>query len=377
MPRLLLKLQEAIRAAPLGQINSKGSNHYLGLDALRGIAAFAVVQFHFSTRTDLTFLFPHGYLAVDFFFVLSGFVICLSYKHRLRDREMSFFGYISRRLIRVIPLIAFGTLLAAFFEIGRPAIADQTSHIIDVALALLKGASSLPTLHRTTLEYAVFPLNGPAWSLFLEIVANIAFAIWVVSGARAIWIILITFFSLLINIYASYIYGGIGYGAVPPSFWYGFARIGFSFSVGVLLFEYLHLSPVKCLSFRYLALILVGITAVPDLGTCNAYFDIFCVVVVFPLIILAASASKLSPRWTQFSIIFGELSYPIYALHYPVVRSISFLVLKADLPVPLQLFVVFIGTIVIFIMSLLIYLFFDLPARKFLLGQLKGGTRLG
>src|SRR6185312_7353610 len=94
--------------------------HFQVLDGLRGIAALAVVVFHFMewiyTNASKNFI-GHGFLAVDFFFCLSGFVIGYAYDERFKNIGIK--QFFKRRLIRLQPMVVFGSvigLLAFLFD---------------------------------------------------------------------------------------------------------------------------------------------------------------------------------------------------------------------------------------------------------------------
>src|ERR1700712_1409072 len=87
-----------------------GLRRYHTLDALRGLAAIAVVGFHISQVKLEPVLVPYGYLAVDFFFVLSGAVVAHAYEKQLRA-GLSWQAFFVKRVIRLYPLALLGTAL--------------------------------------------------------------------------------------------------------------------------------------------------------------------------------------------------------------------------------------------------------------------------
>jgi peptidoglycan/LPS O-acetylase OafA/YrhL len=153
-------------------------NHFEVLDGLRGIAAIGVVVFHFSE-----WLFPdssknfigHGFLAVDFFFCLSGFVISYAYDDRIH--QMSLGQFFKLRLIRLHPLVVIGSLLGIIFWFWAPSSFDTSKYSV-TQIILLSVTSLLlipmPTMADRLLN--LFGLNAPSWSLFWEYIANILYA---------------------------------------------------------------------------------------------------------------------------------------------------------------------------------------------------------
>ncbi len=158
--------------------------HYHLLDGLRGVAALVVICFHigedFATN-NLTHYFSHGYLAVDFFFMLSGFVIGYAYDDR--RNSMSVGTFIKRRVIRLHPMVIVGALFGAVMFYGQ---GSEYLNVKSVPLALLAFATLLNMLLVPAWSGVevrgfgeIFPLNGPAWSLFFEYIANLLYVLFI------------------------------------------------------------------------------------------------------------------------------------------------------------------------------------------------------
>jgi len=146
------------------------------LTGLRGIAAVYVVLFHYysgvSFASPLVTLLSHGYLAVDLFFVLSGFVMTLNYAELFRGRWQwqSSRIFLSRRIARVYPLfVVTGVCAAILISRGW----------LDGTQAGLKGALALNVL--MIQAWGLAPsLDAPSWSISAEWAAYIVFplALW-------------------------------------------------------------------------------------------------------------------------------------------------------------------------------------------------------
>ncbi len=155
---------------------------YEVLDGLRGIAAILVVCFHLleaHATNHFTQIINHGYLAVDFFFVLSGFVIGYAYDDRWTKRELGTWGFIRRRLIRLQPMIVFGTLLGLIvfpFTLGAEGRIENAS-LTAVLLCAVLGALMIPVTPSVEVRgwEENYPLNGSQWSLFFEYAANLLY----------------------------------------------------------------------------------------------------------------------------------------------------------------------------------------------------------
>src|SRR5262245_860734 len=159
-------------------------SHYVILDGLRGVAALTVVIFHIfeahAFGNPFRQIINHGYLAVDFFFLLSGYVIAYAYDDRWG--AMSQWECYKRRLIRLQPMVIMGSLLGAalFFSQAGPLYQKiSTTSVSTMLLVMLVGCTMLPLPRSMVIRGwgEMYPLNGPAWSLFYEYIGNILYAI--------------------------------------------------------------------------------------------------------------------------------------------------------------------------------------------------------
>src|SRR5882762_5908334 len=100
-------------------------NHYPILDGLRGVASVIVIVFHvfeaFTGGNKFVQIINHGYLAVDFFFLLSGFVVAYAYDDRWG--KITTWDFYKRRLVRLQPMVIMGSLIGAalFYFQASPA----------------------------------------------------------------------------------------------------------------------------------------------------------------------------------------------------------------------------------------------------------------
>jgi peptidoglycan/LPS O-acetylase OafA/YrhL len=338
------------------------NGRYAGLDALRGVAALAVVYYHFGRRTELPLFFAHGYLAVDFFFALSGFVLARAYGARLAAGDLSFAGFCRIRAIRFLPLIVFGTLIAAGVECGRPGIVDEGRHLADTVVAFFLGSALVPILWPTLLEPVVFPLDGPVWSLFFEAVANAAFAKLARLGGERRWIAPILLVCAAGLLLGDIRFNGLDVGDVTPNFAYGFARVGWSFTLGLALYHVGHRAPR--VPFALPALVLVAILLTPDLGRWNALFDAVAALLGLPLVVFLAAPARFSGAMLRLCGASGDLSYPLYATHYPLVRAFGAIAARFELTAPGRLAFDFAGTAIVLGVAYFAQSRVDAPARR-------------
>ena len=145
--------------------------HYKLLDSLRGVAALMVIWYHVfegyafagavngATDGSIT-TFNHGYLAVDFFFMLSGFVISYAYDNRWSS--MGILQFFKRRLVRLHPMLIMGAIIgaAAFFVGGctnwaGENIAPRLNHNM-ICISLIISNTITKTLRIDTIKFPLF-----------------------------------------------------------------------------------------------------------------------------------------------------------------------------------------------------------------------------
>ena len=304
------------------------------LDGLRGVAALMVIWYHifegFAT-SPLDQKFNHGYLAVDFFFILSGFVIGYAYDDRWG--KMTTGQFFKRRLIRLHPLVILGALLgtAAFLIQGGVQWDGTEVATWRILVSLLLGMRLLPCFPGGSGEVRgngeMFPLHGPSWSLFFEYIGNIMYA-FLLRRLPTRW--LRTFVAASGLAYASYAvlngsgvyHMGVGWTMADHNFIGGFLRVSFSFSAGLLMSR--GFSPIKIKgAFWICSAMIAGLLSVPYLGSeanwINGFYDCICTLLLFPMIIYIGASGEITDKCSERICSFlGETSYPLYIIHYPI-----------------------------------------------------------
>ena len=307
--------------------------HYPILDGLRGVASVIVVIFHLGEAhsTSHLDLWPnHGYLAVDFFFVLSGFVIGYAYDDRW-DR-MSVGGFFRRRLIRLHPMVVMGMIVGAVCFYFQDSTMFPNIHAVPVwkmLLVMLFGFTLLPLPVSMDIRgwQEMHPLDGPAWTLFFEYIANILYAIGIRKFSRtALSILVILAGAALIHMAVTSPGGDVigGWALDGPQLRIGFTRLLYPFFAGLLLQRTARLLRIRH-AFFWCSLLVIFFLSVPRIGGtahlwANGLYDSLTIVLVFPLIVFLGAGGELKgKRATRICKFLGDISYPLYITHYPLI----------------------------------------------------------
>ncbi len=362
-------------------MNSKP--HYLLLDGLRGVAALVVLCFHifeaFAT-SHLDQRINHGYLAVDFFFILSGFVVGYAYDERWGKGRMSTWEFFKRRIIRLHPMVVMGALIGGvMFYTQRCDVWDVSAvGIGSLFIAILMNALLIPASVGTEVRGLgeMFPLNGPSWSLFFEYIGNILYALFIRRLPTWALSVLVGIAGAGLAVFA--IFGPlgdicVGYSLTGTEFTGGSLRLLFSFSAGLLLSR-LFKQPAANLrgAFWICSVLLVVLLAVPRIGGAhhlwmNGIYDTLCCVALFPLIVYLGAWGRAAGKFTSRLCKFlGEISYPLYLVHYPFIYLYYAWVKNHGLTFSQSLpgaAATVVGSIAL---AWLCLKFYDLPIRKYL-----------
>lgn len=309
--------------------------HYEILDGLRGVAALLVVLFHLfevhSNGDHSKQIINHGYLAVDFFFLLSGYVI--SYAYDDRWGKMTLKDFFKRRIIRLHPMIIVGSIIGAalFYFQDSPGMGWGGIHEVPVwtmILVMLIGATLIPVGKGLDIRgwSEMHPLNGPAWSLFYEYIANIVYALFLRRLSKTILALLVAIAAGVTLHYALTNPNGdiIGGWAIDSTqLRIGFTRLAFPFLAGMLLAKTAKLRYTRH-AFLTASLLLVVLFSIPRLGNeeqlwMNGLYECFCLLIMFPLIVWLGAGGKVNgKKASKLCQFLGDISYPVYITHFPI-----------------------------------------------------------
>lgn len=361
--------------------------HYAILDGLRGVAALMVVIYHifegyaFAGGGIIESL-NHGYLAVDFFFILSGFVVGYAYDDRL-GKSMKTKDFLKRRLIRLHPMVIMGAVLgAATFCIQGSTQWDGTEISISlVMLSMLCAMLFILAIPGGCYEIRgngeMFPLNGPSWSLFFEYIGNILYALFVRRLSTKLLTAIVVSLGIGYTAFAVFDasgYGNMGVGWTLDSinFLGGMLRMLFPFSMGLLLSGNFKPFKVKG-SFWLASSILIIIFAIPyipsDGNICyNGILEAVCVTLIFPILVrLGASGSTADHKSTAICNFLGRISYPLYMIHYPIMYLFYAWLIENKAPAFAETWQAALGVYVTcIILALLCMKLYDEPVREYL-----------
>ncbi len=306
--------------------------HYNILDGLRGVAALTVVCYHlfeaFAT-SHIDQRINHGYLAVDFFFLLSGFVMGYAYDDRWNT--MSVKDFIRRRLIRLHPMVVMGALIgAAMFYTQGCSVWDVTKISVGMLLlSTLLNALMIPVTTGFEIRGVgeMYPLNGPSWSLMFEYIGNLFYALFIRRFSTRLLTVLVVLAGCGLTAFS--VWGplgdiGAGFAMTGADMTGGSLRLLFSFSAGLLLSRVF--KPVKVRGAFWIgAVAIVTVAAIPRIGGSeylwmNGVYDAFCAVVLFPLLVYVGASGRTTDRiTTRICKFLGDISYPLYMVHYPFI----------------------------------------------------------
>lgn len=331
---------------------------FAALDGIRGLAALFVLTRH--TSGFWGFLPVHSHIAVDIFFLLSGFVIAHSYESRLALGTLSTRDFIVTRVIRLYPMY----LLAAIVAIAL--MLSTLTGLEPSWLIVFNGVTALLMLPQFSLhDAAMFPLLGVIWSLFFELMVNLLYVLTRPALTSKVLAAIVVACAVIIAVVA-YRRGGLDYGRLgtPVEVIAGLSRATFGILLGVLLYRHRQAVwkalPQKLGPYGATA-ILCCILALPSVGRLDTTIELFAVFVLFPILVMAAARTE-PKAGVRLMTVLGIASYPLYLLH-PLFAEIFIL----WMPTAVRAYAPLSGVVFMLLMvamSLALERFIDLPMRK-------------
>jgi len=323
---------------------------------MRGLAALAVALYHWGLATSP--IAPAGYLAVDFFFVLSGFVIALTYSDRLAG-SLSARDFMMMRVIRFYPVYLVGHALGFLRNLALLASGNENARSgTELALALVFGTFMLPVPMEAR---NLFPLNVPSWTLFLELLINVAFALGLfrlsnraLAGIMAVSAVLLAMFTGPPH------FMDVGYSAATLPL--GIARVCYSFPLGIILYRMLGSLPRYSTWFAFIpvAVLLAALVWTPSDAQRGAW-ELACVFFLFPALVAAGVRLELPAIVARPFAFLGAISFAVYAIHGPLIIFVNKLTerLALDGWTGIAVYLV-----VLMVAAQAVVVLFDMPVRK-------------
>jgi peptidoglycan/LPS O-acetylase OafA/YrhL len=360
----------------------ESKQHYPILDGLRGVASVIVIVFHvFETFTGgnrFIQIINHGYLAVDFFFLLSGFVVAYAYDDRWS--KMTQWDFYKRRLVRLQPMVIMGSIIGAalfYFQAGAAFPLVAVTPVWKVLLLMVIGATLIPVPVSMDIRgwQEMHPLDGPAWSLFFEYIANILYAVFVRRFSKLALSILVSLAACMLIGYLLFGPQGDligGWSITKEQLFVGFTRVLYPFFAGVLLCRIGKLIRIKN-AFWWCSLLIIVFLGIPRIGDehhlwMNGIYEAVCVILVFPLIVSIGAGGVLhSARSERICKFFGDISYPLYITHYPLIYVFTAWVVNNKIPLGPQGLLV--GLLLVIVSIAIAYAslkLYDEPVREWL-----------
>ncbi|CAN5678841.1 acyltransferase [soil metagenome] len=312
-----------------------GRRRYDTLNGIRGVAALCVAIFHahgsFWPEQALS-----GYLAVDIFFVLSGFVLAEAYGARLVSGSLTVSGLASKRLIRFYPLYLAGLLLGLAQMLAQQATGSEnalSSAILPVALVC--AVLFIPLVGGPT---SIAPLNGPSWSLIYELWVNILWAgICRRIGAASEFVILIL--SGLVFAYFTVRHGDANIGTHWTEIGSGLARTIYSFTAGLLIYRYRRRIPAMETGWSLLALLaVIALLFFDPPAGLRLPYDLAVALAMSPLLVFLAAGIEPTPSMRPLFLFLGIMSFPLYVIHMCFIAAWIYVERVIDFPPPASLF---------------------------------------
>jgi peptidoglycan/LPS O-acetylase OafA/YrhL len=355
-------------------------NHYEILDGLRGVAAIIVVIFHvFETYSGTRFkqIINHGYLAVDFFFLLSGFVVAYAYDDRWG--KMTQWEFYKRRLIRLQPMVIMGSIIGALFfytQGGNLFPLINQIPVWQMLLVMLIGFTMIPLPTSMDIRgwQEMHPLNGPAWSLFFEYVANILYALVFRRFSKKVLTVFVVIFAAMLVHYLVWgpkgdVIGGWSINAEQLNI--GFTRLLYPFFAGMLLSRIGKFMHIKN-AFALCSLLLIVVFFIPRIGDehtlwMNGLYESFSIILIFPLIVAIGAGGHITGGFAKKACKFlGDISYPIYITHYALIYTYTAWVIDHKIPMGYGMQIGALLVIAAVAIAWVCLKFYDEPVREWL-----------
>lgn len=343
------------------------------IDGLRGIAALLVVCRHIVPLHAGKLNFQSSYLAVELFFLFSGFVIAHAYDKRFAT-GMGFWEFVRARLIRLYPLYFLGFAIAVLTVPMARLVGIHTWPLLPAVL--IPNLLMLPT-YITFAGGVLFPFNNPSWTLFFELLANYVYCL-AFKGLNDRRLAIVVLISAGALVWAAFTFHSLDIGYNQTHFVGGFARVFFSFFAGVAVhrIQLARPCPIRISPYILMVAAVALLVARIPRGLDRELYDSLCAIVVFPVFAYLATAVEPShPMVRKAFTLGGAASYALYLIHAPLGGVLNqFFTLYGRPKGSILLGVSFIA--VVAVISVLVEKYYDRPVRRWLTGMFNARPRI-
>jgi peptidoglycan/LPS O-acetylase OafA/YrhL len=344
--------------------------HFKILDGLRGVAAIAVVIFHFMEIAVPDYnnsFIAHAYLAVDFFFCLSGFVIAYAYDQKILN--IGTVTFLKLRLIRLHPLVIIGSIIGLLVFVFDPYSNLLQLYSGKTFLMFLTSCLMIPYPLVHERYFNLFHLNPPTWSLFWEYIANVFYALLFIRLRTGIIWVLVLIAALAIC-YESQKSGYLGVGWGGDNVTGGGIRVFYSFTIGILVYRSNWIIR-SGLGFLTTSVLLTLVFIIPYSEQYNRFMDPIIVICCFPLLVAFGAGARLNPVFNKICNFSGEISYPLYMVHYPFIWLFMSYVEAKTPTIGQMTIIITIGVLLLISLAYLVLILVDIPIRSYLKRNVK------
>jgi peptidoglycan/LPS O-acetylase OafA/YrhL len=294
------------------------------LDGLRGVFAVMVIAHHHNAFKNSifynNFFVINSSLFVDFFFVLSGFVIAMNYLDKI-DNLRDFGQFLKKRLIRLYPLLLFTELLfIAGSFLGDFTVMKQSANL-PFEYYWLTARDTLTFMGSTPVFGGWMSNNYPAWSISAEMIAYAVFGLVVLFPFKNY------LFGLIIVLSGAFI---IHHGEYLLAYEFGFVRGLLCFFVGALTFVFLRGKKLNLTAFEWPFLIFLLLAMyVAHHAEFNLLKLVFPVIFSIGIVIFSSSQGMVTQMLLTKPVQFlGKISYSIYLNHAIVLIAVNVLLFR-------------------------------------------------
>ncbi|NYE24240.1 acyltransferase family protein [Pigmentiphaga litoralis] len=330
------------------------------LDGLRGTASIVILVLHFLVGLEREYIIPHAGLAVDFFFMLSGYCIT-SYYAAQASSQVSGRKLFLVRAANYYPAILLGLALGFSVYLLKVSMLAESVNWIVVAINLALSVFLVPSPFALTDTWDfIYPFNGVTWSIMAELSMVFLFGAFFVNMRKSLLVILVIAGAAAAT-YQCFVFGAVtggmnwshigdhshhymatvaGFSLPLPVFIpLALVRAFFPFFCGVLIY--------RCFSCRlgvggiYAVIphFLLAAVLLTSLPVSRWIYESIAITIIFPIILMWGSLAHAGDRYTRICHWLGNIAYPLYLTHYPLVIVFSYLIRKSGDRVPLSLWI--------------------------------------